>query len=95
MIFYSTNNKQLQADFRQATITGQAPDKGLYYPSSLPRLSNEFITKLKNYSKEQIAFNIFGLPVHQSTGRPVNYIVGTPFTVVYLKLGFAPSCTIL
>ncbi|MGZ3852061.1 MAG: threonine synthase, partial [Flavisolibacter sp.] len=43
MYYYSTSNNSIQADFKQATIEGQAPDKGLYFPSEIPKLSRDFI----------------------------------------------------
>ena len=32
MNYYSLNKTAPKADFREATIKGQAPDKGLYFP---------------------------------------------------------------
>ncbi|HET7896052.1 MAG TPA: hypothetical protein VFL47_00230, partial [Flavisolibacter sp.] len=32
MNYYSTSNQSLKANFREAAIQGQAPDKGLYFP---------------------------------------------------------------
>jgi threonine synthase len=55
MYYYSTNNKSINADFKQATIQGQAPDKGLFYPSEIPQLSKSFIEGIENLSKEEIA----------------------------------------
>ena len=36
MNYYSTNKKAPVADFREAAIKGQAPDKGLYFPERIP-----------------------------------------------------------
>lgn len=44
------------ADFKEATIKGQAPDKGLFFPESLPQLPAGLIENINNYSKEEIAF---------------------------------------
>ena len=58
MKFYSTNKKSPAVDFREATIRGQAPDRGLYFPEQVPLLPQTFISQLKNMSKEDIAFNV-------------------------------------
>ncbi len=56
MLYYSTNKKSPKADFKEATIKGQAPDKGLYFPEALPQLPAEFVENINNYSREEIAF---------------------------------------
>lgn len=58
MNYYSTNNKSLQSNFRDATIQGQAPDKGLYFPEEIPQLSKDFISSLDTLSKEELSFQI-------------------------------------
>jgi threonine synthase len=58
MKFYSTNKKAPAVDFREATIKGQAPDRGLYFPEKIPTLSKSFIDQLGVMSKEDIAFRV-------------------------------------
>lgn len=58
MKYYSTNNTTLQADFREASIQGQAPDKGLYFPKSIPQLPKDFIQSLDRLSKEELSFAV-------------------------------------
>jgi threonine synthase len=58
MYYYSTNNKSIKANFKQATIEGQAPDKGLYYPSQIPQLLKSFIEGIENLSREEIALKV-------------------------------------
>ena len=58
MKFYSTNRKSPAVDFREATIKGQAPDRGLYFPETIPALSKSFIDQLGVMSKEDIAFRV-------------------------------------
>lgn len=58
MQYYSTNNKSLIADFKEATIKGQAPDKGLYFPYEIPTLRKELIQGIQHFSKEEIAFEV-------------------------------------
>lgn len=36
ILFYSTNRKSPPVTFREALLKGQAPDKGLYMPESIP-----------------------------------------------------------
>ncbi|MEJ7677015.1 MAG: hypothetical protein WKG06_03895 [Segetibacter sp.] len=56
MLYYSTNKQSPKADFKEATIKGQAPDKGLYFPESLPQLPARFVENINHYTKEEIAF---------------------------------------
>jgi threonine synthase len=58
MLYFSTNNNSPKADFKEATIKGQAPDKGLYFPETIPSLEKKFIEGINNYSKEEIAFKV-------------------------------------
>jgi threonine synthase len=58
MKFYSTNNQSPTVDFKEATINGQAPDKGLYFPESIPIFENNFIKNIEKFSNEEIAFNV-------------------------------------
>ena len=58
MQYFSTNNNSLKVNFKEATINGQAPDKGLYFPESIPVLENDFINNINQYSNEEIAFNV-------------------------------------
>ncbi len=58
MKYYSLNNKSVFVDFKTATINGQAPDKGLYFPEHIPQLSKEWIADIENKTNEQIAFDV-------------------------------------
>ncbi|HEY5408772.1 MAG TPA: threonine synthase [Ginsengibacter sp.] len=58
MLYFSTNNNSPKVDFREATIKGQAPDKGLYFPEVIPVLDKDFISDIEKYSKEEIAFKV-------------------------------------
>ena len=58
MLYFSTNNQSAKVNFREATISGQAPDKGLYFPETIPFLQNEFFTGIDKLSKEEIAFTV-------------------------------------
>ncbi len=58
MQYFSTNHISPVVDFKQATIQGQAPDKGLYFPSTIPRLNEAFIKDIAQYSNEAIALEV-------------------------------------
>jgi len=58
LLFYSTNGEAEPVSFRKALLKGQAPDKGLYMPESVPQISHEELTALKNKSYPDIAFAV-------------------------------------
>ena len=58
MQYYSLNNQSPIVNFSQATVKGQAPDKGLYFPCTIPVLPEGFIEEIKQYSKEEIGFTV-------------------------------------
>ena len=58
MHYYSLNNASVRADFREATLLGQAPDKGLYFPEFLPVLPEGFIGQLGSMSDAEIAYTV-------------------------------------
>lgn len=58
MRYYSLNRQSPPVDFRAATIAGQAPDGGLYFPESIPRFSAEFLQSLPLLSRADIAYAV-------------------------------------
>jgi threonine synthase len=58
MKFYSTNKNTPSVSFKEATIKGQAPDKGLYFPEMLPHVGEDFIKNIDKYSNDEIAFRV-------------------------------------
>lgn len=58
MKYYSTNKQSPLVDFKTATIQGQAPDKGLYFPEYIPQVSEELIKNIEQYSNEAIAYEV-------------------------------------
>jgi len=58
MLFHSLNHQSKAVSFKQATILGQAPDKGLYFPERIPKLSASFIRDIEKYSNEEIAMEV-------------------------------------
>jgi threonine synthase len=58
MQYYSLNKQAPDVSFKEATILGQAPDKGLYFPHSIPILEKEFFKNIQKYPKQELAFKI-------------------------------------
>ena len=58
MNYYSLNNPGTFVDFREATIRGQAPDKGLYFPERIPQLPTNLLKNLKTLTREELAYQI-------------------------------------
>src|SRR5437870_1125189 len=58
MHYFSTNRRSPHVSFRDAVLTGQPDDKGLYFPSEVPRLSDVWLKSLSTRSNEQIAFDV-------------------------------------
>lgn len=58
MLFHSTNRQSPAVDFRTATIQGQAPDKGLYFPERIPALAGDFVKRLRGLSKNEIGMEV-------------------------------------
>src|SRR5688572_3858632 len=58
MTYYSLNKQSGKVDFKEATIKGQAPDKGLYFPETIPQVKKELISNIENYTNEEIALEV-------------------------------------
>lgn len=58
MQYYSLNKQSPAVDFKEATIKGQAPDKGLYFPERIPTIDRDLIERIEQYSDEEIAYRV-------------------------------------
>lgn len=58
MQYYSLQHQAPKVSFKEAVLTGQAPDKGLYFPQTLPKLPKEFIENLPSLTKEEIGYTV-------------------------------------
>ncbi|UAY56552.1 threonine synthase [Arachidicoccus terrestris] len=58
MQYYSLQHQAPNVSFREAVLKGQAPDKGLYFPEELPKLSKDFVESLSSLSKEEIGTTV-------------------------------------
>ena len=58
MTYYSTNNKNYHVSFKEAVLSGLAPDGGLYMPSEITSFPQAMIRSMKDMSFQEIAFEI-------------------------------------
>jgi threonine synthase len=58
MKYYSLLHSSPNVDFKTATILGQAPDKGLYFPEKIPQWSNAFIESILSLTLEEMAYQV-------------------------------------
>ena len=58
MKYFSLNNKNHFSNFENAVLKGLAPDKGLYFPQEIPKLSSSFFKDFASKSKNKIAFEV-------------------------------------
>jgi len=58
MHYFSTNRISPGASFRDAVLNGQPDDKGLYFPSEIPKLAPDLVEGLPGRSNEDIAFDV-------------------------------------
>ncbi len=90
MKYYSLNKQAPEVDFREATIKGQAPDKGLYFPEVIPAIDRSLLENITTISKEELSFRVM-LPYVGNTidednlYRIVTETVAFPFPLVELS----------
>ncbi|MBC6699948.1 threonine synthase [Hymenobacter sp. BT190] len=58
MRYYSLNRRSPSVDFQAATVAGQAPDGGLYFPEQIPRFSAEFLAQLPKLPRAEVAYEV-------------------------------------
>jgi threonine synthase len=66
LMFYSTNKNSPEINIVEALITGQAPDKGLYMPKHIPKLTAQEIQAMKGQSYAKVAQQILTKYVHHT-----------------------------
>jgi threonine synthase len=57
MKFYSTNNRDLEADMQTAILEGLAPDGGLYYPQNINAFTAQELSDLKGKDLKYVAYH--------------------------------------
>lgn len=55
MHYYSLSNPNETTNFAQAVVNGIAPDRGLYFPSEIPRLPASFFDKIEEMNVHEMA----------------------------------------
>ena len=90
MKYFSTNKQSPAVDFKEATINGQAPDRGLYFPESIPAVDDDFVRGIERYSNPEIAFRIIRPYVGDSIPadtlfRIVSETINFPIPLVRLR----------
>src|SRR5512139_1485880 len=58
ILFCSTNGHSEKVDFKGALLKGQAPDKGLYMPESIPSIPLERVNLFSKMSYPEIAYEV-------------------------------------
>ena len=58
MQYYSLGKQSPNVDFSTAAITGQAPDKGLYFPAEIPKFTAAQIESFKTLDKASLAYEV-------------------------------------
>jgi threonine synthase len=58
MQYYSLNKQSPNVNFKEATLLGQAPDKGLYFPATIPAINQEMIENIESFKNEDIALQV-------------------------------------
>ena len=71
MLYYSLNRSSEKLDFKQATLKGQAPDKGLYFPEKIPRWEDDFVNNLKQFDKYEIGYRVMKPYVGESIPKDI------------------------
>ena len=58
MKYYSLNFNSKNVSFDEAVIRGLAPDRGLYFPESIPTIPKTFFENIQDYSNHEIALKV-------------------------------------
>jgi len=94
MQFYSLNKKSPKVSFKEATINGQAPDKGLYFPEYIPQVNKSLLDNIENISNEDIAYEVIKPYVGDTISetdlrRIVNETVNFSIPLVHVTVSIA------
>lgn len=64
--YFSTRSSDEHISFEAAVMKGLAPDGGLYIPTAIPQLPKDFLTKWKDYTFTELAYEILNLFIAES-----------------------------
>jgi threonine synthase len=80
MQFYSTKNHQHQVSFKEAVLSGIAPDGGLYLPAEIPPFDPAYIRDVRNLSFQEISYNIARIFVDHISDNDLKTIIEKTIT---------------
>lgn len=58
MLYKSLKNFNYKVSFKEAVLTGQSPEKGLYFPENLPVLNKKIIKNISNYDEHHLMMEV-------------------------------------
>ncbi|MFN9710495.1 MAG: threonine synthase, partial [Bacteroidota bacterium] len=58
MQYYSLKKQSPSVNFETATLFGQAPDKGLYFPETIPQFPKEMMNQIEQWDDIDIAMQV-------------------------------------
>ena len=77
MKYYSTNHKSDDVTLRDAVVRGLAPDRGLYMPERLNKLSREFFENIDKMTFQEMSFEVakafFGEDIPEADLKKIVY----------------------
>ncbi|WP_259289696.1 threonine synthase [Candidatus Karelsulcia muelleri] len=58
MLYKSLKNFKYKVSFKEAVLTGQSPEKGLYFPEKIPVLKKKIIKNISNYDEHHLMMEV-------------------------------------
>ncbi|RIU86170.1 threonine synthase [Candidatus Karelsulcia muelleri] len=58
MLYQSLKNFNYKVSFKEAVLTGQSPEKGLYFPENIPVLNKKIIKNISNYDEHHLMMEV-------------------------------------
>jgi len=58
MLYKSLKNFNYKVSFKEAVLTGQSPEKGLYFPENIPVLNKQIIKNISNYDEHHLMMEV-------------------------------------
>ncbi|WP_259288605.1 threonine synthase [Candidatus Karelsulcia muelleri] len=58
MLYKSLKNFKYKVSFKEAVLTGQSPEKGLYFPEKIPVLKKQIIKNISNYDEHHLMMEV-------------------------------------
>ncbi|XXS36428.1 MAG: threonine synthase [Candidatus Karelsulcia muelleri] len=58
MLYKSLKNFNYKVSFKEAVLTGQSPEKGLYFPENIPVFKKKIIKNISNYDEHHLMMEV-------------------------------------